>query len=220
MNARVEITKKYATAYRQATKPDKGRILDTVTEITGWNRDHARRQLVKRLHQPPGRAAATVAVIDRRKTKARKYSYDATRVLQHVWALSGGQCGKYLAASMTDVLDSLEKHDTLAPGQSRYSHTVREELEHMSAATIDRYLAPAKAGVPIRGRSTTRPGQILRNSITIRKTSDEVEEEPGFFEGDTVAHCGPTLQGQLSIRGFEPHPIVRLSTTDRAREHQ
>ena len=44
------------------------------------------------------------------------------------------------------------------------------------------YLAPVKARTSIRGRATTRPGGLLRNSITSRKAGDEVETEPGFFE--------------------------------------
>lgn len=35
-----------------------------------------------------------------RKQRAEKFSYDARLILQRVWAASGGQCGKYLAASM------------------------------------------------------------------------------------------------------------------------
>ncbi|MEZ5086937.1 MAG: hypothetical protein R2722_12025 [Tessaracoccus sp.] len=50
--ARVEVTKKYATAYAAASKKDKSRILDTVVAATGWNRDHARQQLRGRLAQP------------------------------------------------------------------------------------------------------------------------------------------------------------------------
>ena len=38
----------------------------------------------------------------------------------------------------------------------------------MSAATIDRYLAPVKARA-VRGRSTTKAGPLLRSSIKIRK---------------------------------------------------
>ena len=38
---------------------------------------------------------------------------------------------------------------------------------------------------------------MLRSSIKIRKATDEVEASPGFFEGDTVAHCGPTLKGEF-----------------------
>ena len=75
---------------------------------------------------------------------------------------------------------------------------VREELLTMSAASIDRYLRPAKATDQIRGVSTTKPSPLLRSSIKIRKAGDEVEAEPGFFEGDTVAHCGPTLKGEFA----------------------
>lgn len=39
---------------------------------------------------------------------------------------------------------------------------------------------------------------MLRSSITVRKAGDEVENTPGFFEGDTVAHCGPTLKGEFA----------------------
>lgn len=126
-------------------------------------------------------------------------------VLQRVWAASGGQCGKYLAASMATQLDGLERHGELAqdsPGrldpQGRYSQGVRAELESMSAATIDRYLAPVKATEQLRGRSTTKASPLLRSSITIRRAGDEVEAEPGFFEGDTVAHCGPSLKGEFA----------------------
>lgn len=70
LSARYEITKKYAKAYAAAPKKGKSQILDQVVEVTGWNRDHARQQLVGQLNQVPRRAVATVAVIDRRKTKA------------------------------------------------------------------------------------------------------------------------------------------------------
>ena len=32
----------------------------------------------------------------------------------------------------------------------------------------------------------------------MRRAGDEAEAEPGFFEGDTVAHCGPTLKGEFA----------------------
>lgn len=197
MQARFEVTKKYAAAYESASKKQQGIILDQVVAVTGWNRDHARQQLRARMRQPKGRATATVAVIDRRRTKGCKYSYNARKVLQSVWATSGGLCGKYLAASMASWLQAMEAEGSLVEDQGRYNAEVRAELLAMSAATIDRYLAPTKATDPIRGKSTTRPGTLLRNSITIRKAGDEVETEPGFFEVDTVAHCGPTLKGEF-----------------------
>lgn len=191
MRARVEITAKYARAYAKASKKDKGRLLGEVVAVTGWSRDNARRRL----------AAAAVprprTVTPAKRTRARKYSYDATKTLQRVWAFSGYECGKYLAAAMPVLLDALERHGELVDGKGRYCASVRAELVSMSPATIDRYLTPARARDPLRGVSTTRPSPLLRTSITIRKAGDEVEDSPGFFEGDTVAHCGPTLRGEF-----------------------
>jgi hypothetical protein len=195
MASRVEITSRYAKAYRRAGKAEKGRVLDEVVSVTGWSRDNARRRLVAAVGRPgAGRQVAKRP----RKQRSTKFSYDAIKVLQRVWAASGGQCGKYLVVSMRTQLDGLERHNELVFGERRYSPAVRAELLAMSAASIDRYLAPAKATDQIRGVSTTKPSPLLRASITIRKAGDEVEAEPGFFEGDTVAHCGPTLKGEFA----------------------
>ena len=196
MKSRAEVTTRYAKAYARAGKKDKGKVLDEVVSVTGWTRDNARRRLVAAARRSPG-AGRQVAKVPR-KPRALKYSYDTVKVLQRVWAASGGQCGKYLAASMRIQLDLLEAHGELVDGADRYSPGVHEELLAMSAASIDRYLAPARATDQIRGVSTTKPSPLLRSSIKIRKAGDEVEAEPGFFEGDTVAHCGPTLKGEFA----------------------
>ena len=196
MMSRAEITTRFARAYVKASKKARGLILDQVVEVTGWSRDNARRRLSAAAKRSPG-AGRSVAKRPRRP-RAPKYSYDALKVLQRVWAASGGQCGKYLAASMQLQLDGLERHGELGFGRGRYSEAVRAELLAMSAASIDRYLAPAKAKDQISGISTTKPSPLLRNSVKVRKAGDEVEDEPGFCEGDTVAHCGPTLKGEFA----------------------
>ncbi|WP_235272478.1 integrase catalytic domain-containing protein [Microbacterium profundi] len=217
MATRVEITQKYARAYARASKRVRGGLLDEVVAVTGWSRDNARRRLS---------AAAKPGPRSVRKSRAprpRKFSYDATKTLQRVWAFSGGQCGKYLAAVMEILLAALERHGELVFGRSRYSAEVREELLGMSAATIDRYLAPAKAKDSLRGISTTKPSPLLRNSITVRKAGDEVEDTPGFFEGDTVAHCGPTLKGEfcrtLNLTDMRTGRTFTRSTRNNAHVH-
>ncbi len=196
MGSRAEVTARFAKAYAKASKKDRGLILDQVMSVTGWTRDNARRRLAEAAKRPSG-AGRSVAVRPR-KPRHPKYSYDALKVLQRVWAASGGQCGKYLAASMALQLDGLERHGELEFGRDRYSPQVRQELRTMSAASIDRYLKTAKAKDQISGVSTTKPSPLLRNSIKIRRAGDEVAAEPGFFEGDTVAHCGPTLKGEFA----------------------
>ena len=196
MRSRAEITARYAKAYVKASKKDRGQILDQVVEVTGWSRDNARRRLTTAAKRSPG-SGRSVAKRPR-KPRTPKYSYDTLKVLQKVWAASGGQCGKYLAASIRVQLDGLERHGELVFGRDRYSPAVREELLAMSPASIDRYLAPAKAKDQIKGKSTTKPSPLLRSSVKIRKATDEIEAAPGFFEGDTVAHCGPTLKGEFA----------------------
>src|SRR5680860_704767 len=196
MKSRAEVTTRYAKAYVKSGKKDKGKVLGEVVSVTGWSRDNARRRLVAASKAPPGAGRQVAKPV--RRQRAPKYSYDTVKVLQRVWAASGGQCGKYLVASMGLQLDLLEAHGELVDGLDRYSPVVRAELLTMSAASIDRYLAPARATDQIRGKSTTKPSLLLRSSIKIRKAGDEVEAEPGFFEGDTVAHCGPTLKGEFA----------------------
>src|SRR5664279_5020958 len=190
MQARLESTAKYARDYRGRSKAEKTLLLDEVVQVTGWSRDNARRRL--------SQAARPRAVKSKKRQRARKYSFDALKILQKVWAFSGGSCGKYLVVSMPSLLESLERHKEFVPGRGRYSPAVRGELLSMSGATIDRYLVAAKERDPLRGKTTTKPSTLLRSSIQIRKAGDEVEDVPGFFEGDTVAHCGPTLKGEFA----------------------
>lgn len=134
MMARAEVTTRYAKAYVKAGKADKGRILDHVVGVTGWSRDNARRRLVAAAQLSPGGGRAVAQVP--RKVRASKFSFDTVKVLQRVWAASGGQCGKYLAASMHLQLDGLERHGELVFGENRYSRAVREELLAMSVAPL------------------------------------------------------------------------------------
>ena len=60
---RVEITKKYAAAYEAASKKTKSRILDQLVEVTGWNRDHARQQLRRRMAQPKPRSTDRLVAV-------------------------------------------------------------------------------------------------------------------------------------------------------------
>ncbi|MBG9298083.1 hypothetical protein I4J28_02550 [Corynebacterium belfantii] len=88
-------------------------------------------------------------------------------------------------------------------GKSGYTTSIRAQLEAMSPATIDRYLKEHRDKLALKDISTTKPGTLLRNSVTIRTATDEVEAEPGFFEVDTVAHYGTT-----SKRGIRQNSIV------------
>jgi hypothetical protein len=78
---------------------------------------------------------------------------------------------------------------------------VTNALLKISPPTIDRILKPIRIHYTKRGRSTTKPGTLLRKQIPI-KANQWDESHPGFFEADTVAHCGDLHNGfaHLNIR--------------------
>ena len=39
------------------------------------------------------------------------------------------------------------------------------------------------------------PGKILKQKIQIRTFADWIEDSPGFFEAELVAHCGESVSG-------------------------
>jgi hypothetical protein len=60
----------------------------------------------------------------------------------------------------------------------------------MSAATIDRRLAPERKKYLARGRSCTKPGTLLKSQIPVRTWADWDDAVPGFVEIDLVSHDG------------------------------
>ncbi len=190
MSARKEITKRYARGYALASKKDKGRLLDELVGVTGWSRANARRAIAA----AGKRKGAARAVA--RKPRAPTYGYDTLKVLIEVWTLIGEPCGKYLAPIMATTLAQLEAFGELDQVSDRLTETVRTQLVGMSPATIDRMLRPTKGARYPAAKSATRPGTTLRSTIGVRQAMDEMEQAPGFFEIDLVAHCGHSLKGE------------------------
>lgn len=98
-----------------------------------------------------------------------------------------------MVSNLEEWIEAPEHHGELIEGKDHYTSDTKTEVLAMSGATIDCYLKNEREKLELKGISTTKPGALLRNSIQIRTTSAEVEAEPGFFEIDTVAHCGPTI---------------------------
>lgn len=189
MAARRQVTNKLRAAYARASKRDKVRILDEVMSTTGMGRSTARRMLTGPVLPAPAEQ------VDRRKLRAKQYSDDSRALLEHVWALMGCPCGKYLVVMLGLWLPLLEAAGDF--DKPFATGAAVGELEAMSAATVDRYLAAARRSMQLRGISTTRPSPLLRNSIGLSKAGDAPPTSPGVIEADTVAHCGPTFAGEF-----------------------
>ena len=181
MAAKRQVTLRFRDEYMRASKKQKGVILDRMCESLGIGRSTARRLLAQ-----AGRRTHNAAVPAERP---RRYSDRSRELLREVWVMMDMPCGKYLKTMLPQWLPMLRACGEL----DAYDGSTFDELMTMSAATVDRYLRPVRDAARPKGIATTRPaGELLRNSITIRKAGDELDGLPGNVEADTVAHCGPS----------------------------
>ncbi len=179
---RKDLVRALSERYRDADKDSKGRILDEFTALTGYHRKHASRVLAQ--------AACATSLRRRVAPRSRLYDEAVRQALVVLWEASDRICGKRLKALLPIMISALERH-----GHLQLDSDVREKLLGVSAATIDRLLAPARAGA---GRRRRRRRPAVRAQVPIRTFADWEEPPPGFMEIDLVAHCGGSMAGSFA----------------------
>ncbi|MGH3446244.1 MAG: DDE-type integrase/transposase/recombinase [Nocardioidaceae bacterium] len=170
--------------YRSASKGQKAVILDELCATTGWHRDHARKALRQALGPRP--------VKRRRKPRVPVYDAEVMVALRKVWAVMDAPAGKRIAPFLPEVVERLR-----TCGELDITDATAESLCEMSAATIDRRLAPERKKLELKGRSGTKPGTLLKSQIPIRTWADWNEQQPGFVEIDCVGHEGGDPSGDF-----------------------
>jgi hypothetical protein len=111
-------------------------------------------------------------------------------VVRQVWLTAEQPCGKRLVPILRQWLPYYERRFGQLSGRQR------QLVRQVSAATLDRLLAPARAEHSGRGRCGTKPGSLLRSEIPIRTGTWDLSR-PGYLEADSVAHCGGSLAGNF-----------------------
>ena len=165
MGQRKSVTKKLATSYKRGTRAEKSRILDEVEGLTGWHRDHARAAL---------RGEGTIKIVKPRAARSAKFGPQIIACLVMCWTLTRMPAGKRLAPMLVTIVPLLRRDGDLVMDDDEAALLVS-----MSAATIDRHLAPERAKLMLRGRSHTKPGTLLKSQIPIRTWAEWTEDLPG-----------------------------------------
>jgi len=176
--------KRMRERYRQAaTKREKGRLLTELCSVLGCHRKAA----IRLLNRP--------ATTPKRKPgRPRVYESPAITALKVAWEASDESCGKRLAPQLPALLDALTRHRELA-----IDDCLRSQVEHMSAATIDRRLAPIRLQLPRRPTSHSQAHSVIQRQVPIRTFGEWAEATPGQVQADLVAHCGVNAAGAFVV---------------------
>ncbi len=175
-------TKEYILLMRKRymamrTKSAKGKVLDEFCETTDLERKHAIKVL--RSTTEPLRPAG------------RKSVYDgAAETLREIWLLFDQPCSKLLHPVLGSYIESYEIHHGAIDAKCRGL------VLTMSPSTIDRLLRPYRVRTSLwRGRGG--PMNVMKREVVIR-SEQWTGREPGWFEADTVAHCGGSMAGSFA----------------------
>ena len=129
MTTRDELITALSGRYCEAGRIDRGRILDEFVAVTGYHRKHAMRVL--RSERTGSRNAL--------RPGRRVYGEAVREALILLWEASDRVCGKRLKALLPVLIAAMERHGRLV-----LDPLVRTAITAMSAATIDRALAPCR----------------------------------------------------------------------------
>jgi hypothetical protein len=177
---KTDLLPKLRARYERRSREGKTRMLDELCEDYGYERKYAIKLLRDAVPAPSGR-----------KHPGPEPRYGLIEpVVRTIWLAAEQPCGKRLAPALSLWLRHYERH------HDPFTARQRELLREISAATLDRLLAPARAEHPLRGRCGTKPGRLLKTEIPIRTGTWDVTR-PGYLEADSVAHCGNSLAGDF-----------------------
>ena len=160
--------------YKNATKNQKGVILDEYCATSGLSRKH----VIRLLNKPPSEK-------DLRPGPKPIYGQKVVRNLLRLWKVMN-MC----SIRMKSALPIWLAYDTCPD----LDEPTKVLLCKMSASTIDRLLRPHRKK---RGLSSTEPAAFIKSRIPIELLTGHVKA-PGFIEADTVAHCGNSLVGKFA----------------------
>lgn len=175
--------REYSAAIRQrylaASKQGKGKVLDEFCAASGYHRKAA----VRLLRRPPSQSKA-------RPGRPKEYALPVAQALRRVWEASDRLCSKRLVPFLPELLPILERY-----GELQLEEESRSLLLRLSAATVDRLLAPYRQKGARRPYTQSPSLAVLKAQIPIRTFGEWEGVAPGALQADLVSHCGESTEG-------------------------
>ena len=190
MTTRMELVETLRLRYRSAAFSDRIKILDEFVALTCYHRKHAIRVL---------RGELTPATEVRLRN--RVHDEAVAQALTVLWEAADWVCGKRVKPLIPMLVDAMERH-----GHLGLAPVIKTEILLVSAATIDRVLATARAHIDGQRKRREGVGSAIRRSIPVRTFADWLDPPPGFCEIDLLQHCdGPKTAPRRMVSSSTPY---------------
>jgi hypothetical protein len=176
--ARREYAAKMARRYRRADRRERGRLLDEFVAVTGLHRKYSIGLLGRREVRS-----------SRRRGRPSRFGPEVVTALVALWRAMDYPWSCRLQAMLPLWLPAARRALPL-------SAQVEALLLGMSPRTMDRLLRPHRVALRRRRYGRTKPGTLLKHEVPIRSERWDVREA-GWCEVDTVAHSGPSGEGEF-----------------------
>lgn len=169
--------------YKKASWKVRKQMIDQLVLATGYRRDYASRILLNPPVSPK-----------KKRERIRKSKYEViVSPLRKIYGISNFASGKRLVGMIPSYVETLTRDRELFITEKQQAL-----LLLVSAATIERLIKSERKKVFGKGRTTTKPGTLLKHQIPIHVFTRWDERKPGFGEVDLVAHCGVTVKGHFA----------------------
>lgn len=206
LSERNKLVKIMSENYVNASKKDKGLILDSLVMITGYSRKYASSLLKKsvktvKLNGSGLRLKADPCKICFRK-REKIYGEDIKRIILFLWRTFDYPCSDRLHSMLPYQIKKMEQFMYLYKNEwdekdIKLTDTVKNKLKTISISTIERMISVERKRYRMKGISHTKPGSLLKDHIQVRTFADWNENRPGFTEVDLVGHEGGRSYGEF-----------------------
>lgn len=165
--------------YAQATRKERGQLLDEMEAVTELHRKSLIRLMKGSLERKP-----------RRKQRGCTYRSDVDDALRIIAESLDYVCAERLTPNLVWMAEHLVAH-----GEMAITPQLREKLGQVSISTVRRRLDRIRQDQPRLPRKGPERANRVTKDIPMKRIPWD-EAEPGHFEVDLVHHCGPSASGE------------------------
>jgi hypothetical protein len=178
IDERRKYLRKMQDRYYQASRKERGRLLDEMESVTELHRKSLIRLMKGSLQRQP-----------RRRQRGRIYGPEVDDALRVITESTDYICGERLTSNLSWLAKHLAVH-----GELTISPRLLEQMERISVSTVDRILARLRQDEPRLRRRRPKHTKNLLRDVPMKRMPWQ-EQQPGHFEVDLVHHCGYSASG-------------------------